>query len=766
MNDWRESYVRLKPTKGWLFDVYPLHPSKMIAWIIAENGERVRLVDNYACRIFVSGEMASPDRHSEIEDNLQVSDYRFVEKYADFTQTSKKRILEIEIGDYRKAPVIAGDILKHSEHGKSCLHNVDIPIAQSYLFEKDVFPLAHVTAIHDRKSIHYDALDSAESVDYEVPRLRSMQLLVESEKEDLRQRFTDKIAAISLQVGNRTLIIDKEDEADAILELVRVVKKEDPDLIFTYGGDSFLFSYLAYRALENGILNQLVLSREDIPLRVRERQGKAFFSYGRVYHKAPTCRLYGRIHIDKDNTFIYSACGLEGLIETSRTCRVPLHKTARASIGSIMSSLQLYIASKNDILIPWKKREPESFKSAWNLLVADRGGFIFEPKLGFHTDVVEVDFTSMFPMLMLTRNISAETVLCRCCPNSMIRVPELGYNICEKRRGIVPKTLSILLKKRMKYKNLMKETANKRQKHIYNMRQAALKWILVTCFGYLGYRNARFGNVDAHIAVCAFARDTLLKAAHEAEQHGFEVLHGIVDSLWLKKHNVIPEEVGEFCRIVSHATGVPLNSEGRYRWIVFLPSKILEGTPVLNRYYGAFEDGKIKIRGIEARRADTPRFICNAQVEMVKALARSGSSKDFSDNIRQALDILREYSTKLISNRVSNQDLLITKRLSKSPHSYTQDIFQAIAARQMKKAGFDISGGQTVRYLVVNSKTRTADNRVLAAELLRPNTRCDTSKYLDMLISSAETLFGVFGYTKNRIRTEVLHGKRQMKLKS
>jgi DNA polymerase elongation subunit (family B) len=96
---------------------------------------------------------------------------------------------------------------------------------------------------------------------------------------------------------------------------------------------------------------------------------------------------------------------------------------------------------KDDILIPWKKSEPESYKSGWELLVADRGGFIFEPKLGIHDDVVEVDFSSMFPNLMATRNISPETIRCRCCTNSSLRVPELGYNICQKREGIVPKTL-------------------------------------------------------------------------------------------------------------------------------------------------------------------------------------------------------------------------------------------------------------------------------------------------------------------------------------
>ncbi|EMO53823.1 hypothetical protein LEP1GSC172_4439 [Leptospira noguchii] len=30
----------------------------------------------------------------------------------------------------------------------------------------------------------------------------------------------------------------------------------------------------------------------------------------------------------------------------------------------------------------------------------------------------------------------------------------------------------------------------------YEARQSALKWMLVTSFGYLGYRNAKFGRLE------------------------------------------------------------------------------------------------------------------------------------------------------------------------------------------------------------------------------------------------------------------------------
>jgi DNA polymerase elongation subunit (family B) len=748
--------------RGWLFDVYPSGANEIVVWIIAENGKRIRLVDKYAHRIYVSGDFSQLKSLAEkIRNSQSIVGWRFVQKHADFMDAFAQKVLEIELSDNEQPLFFARTLLGADGYERFRLCNVDVPVSQAYLYDKDVFPLAHVMVVDSGKRLSYDLLDSVEKVDYQIPPLRSLQLSVSVQKEGVAQKLSDRIDSITLECDNKSIVVSSGDEKEKLLELVKTVKEIDPDLILTEGGDSFLLPYLAYRAFVNGILEDFVLGRDIVPLKANKSRGQTFFSYGRVYHKAPMQRLFGRVHIDVNNTFIYAACGLDGLIEVSRTCRVPLQRAARASIGSIMSSLQLYTAWKNDILIPWKKGEPESFKSAWELLVADRGGFVFEPKLGFHADVVEVDFTSMFPMLMWTRNISAETVLCKCCPNSSLRVPELGYNICEKRRGIVPRTLDLLLKKRLRYKNLIKEGESKELKHVYNMRQSALKWILVTCFGYLGYRNARFGKVDAHIAVCAFARDALLKTARMAEEHGFEVIHGIVDSLWLKKHGFSPKEIAEFCRKVSSAINVPLEVEGKYRWIVFLSSKTLEGVPVLNRYYGVFDDGEIKLRGVEARRRDTPYFMVKAQMDVIRMLADANSLESFKRRIPESLHILGEYAVKLIKGQADLQELLITKRLSKPPLGYDHDVFQAIVAKQLEKAGFEVNAGQTVQYLILNAKAKQANQRVIAAQMLKPNMHYDVDEYLKLLLSSGETLFGVFGYSKEGIQAEALHHERQ-----
>ena len=765
MTELKSDFSSLNPLRGWILDIYLSTANEMTAWIITEKGERVKFIDEFQPKMYVSGSISNLSKLTDtLRNSKSVVKWTYVDRYADFMNEKKSRVLEITLTDCLGRLRFARKVLRLGGYEKYRLYNVDVPEAQMYLYEKDIFPLAYVGLAVQGRRLAYWLMDSVESVDYKLPPLRLLKLQVQIARKKIIPVLSDSIESIILESNGKEIVISEGDERQKILSMVEAVWKEDPDIVLTEGGDSFLFPYLAHRALVNGVLHRLILGRESVALGVKRRLGTTFFSYGRVYFKAPMQRLYGRVHIDTQNTFIYSACGLQGLIEVSRTCRVPLHRAARASIGSIMSSLQLYQAMKDEILIPWKKSEPESYKSGWELLVADRGGFIFEPKLGIHDNVVEVDFASMFPTLMATRNISAETVLCKCCPNSSLRVPELGYNVCRKREGIVPKTLWLILKKRAMYKELMNETEDPEFKELYDQRQNALKWILVTCFGYLGYRNARFGKVDAHIAVCAFARDALLRTVRIAEERGFEVVHGIVDSLWLKKEDAEPRDYAELCGLVSREIGVPLNVEGRYRWIVFLPSKTHAGVPVLNRYYGVFDSGKVKVRGIEARRADTPKFVHDAQMDMIKVLAKARNSKEFMERIREALDVLRNYARRLAEGKVSAEELLIAKRLSLRPSEYSHDVLQAIAAKQLVKVGVDVSAGQTVQYLITNSESKRVHLRVKPAPLLNASVHYDSRKYMELLLSSAANILSPFGYTTRNLYDLIVHGEEQRSL--
>lgn len=744
--------ANLNRVKGWILDIYPAAPGKMAVWIITKNGERKRLTDEFKPRIYVSGTQEDMEKlASRLYTSRAVASWHFVSKYAEATDREKSKVLEIELNDCRSVPFFSRWILELGSYLRYRIYNSDLHSDQAYIYDRDVFPLALVDIEAGKTRLKYALCDSAESVDYSIPPLRIMQVQVDIAKKAKIAKFSDPIAKIVLNQKGASLVIDSGDEGEKLLQFVQFIKEFDPDMLLTTGGDAHLFPYLAQRAMLNDVLDRLILGRDDVPLVVKNEQGRTFFSYGRVYYKAPMRRLFGRIHVDEGNTFILNDCGIEGLIEIARTCRVPLHRAARSSIGSSMSSLQFYQALKNDVLIPRNKSIPEAFKSALELLISDRGGFVYEPKVGVHDWVGEIDFTSMYPSLMANNNISAETVLCKCCPNSKLRIPELNYNICEKREGIVPTTLKLLLLKRLLYKRLKAEAKDLHLRQVYDNRQGALKWILVTCFGYMGYKNAKFGTIDGHIGVCAFGRNAFLEASRMVEDRGFEIVHGIVDSLWLKKEGATAQEFIDLCREISQEIGVPLNYEGRYKWIVFLPSKIHPNVGVLNRYYGVMENSKIKVRGIEVRRRDTPKFVFDAQMKMIEALAKADNSREFVAMIPEALNIVKEYRRQLLSGEIEIWDMVITKHLSKHPKDYKQKVSQLIAAQQLMKEGVEIDAGKNVRFIFTSADNKRYERRVKAEEFIEKDTNPDVRKYLLLLYEAAANVLRPSGFSAQSV---------------
>lgn len=460
---------------GWIFDIYPKN-GQMVVWLKRQDGACAKLTDRQESRIYVGGDFGDL---LDLACQPFMKECRFVKKYERAGGESRSKVLKVDVKSEREASSLAGRIQRFGGYSKFRLYNVDIPFAQTYLYEKDLFPLAFVEVETTKECLRWVVKDSREAVDYELPPLRKIRLQVETAKTSRVQRFGDELDSITIIHDDETIVIDSGGEAEKLLELVELFRRIDPDIILTNGGDSFIFPYLARRAGEQGILDKLILDREGTPLRVYETQGRSYFSYGRILYRQTAARLHGRLHIDEANAFFVNDCGLEGLFEAARTCIIPIQRASRTTIGTSMTSLQFYHAVKEEILIPWNKNDPEEFKNGNELVVADRGGLIYEPQVGIHDDAGELDFSSLYPTIMLKKNLSGETVRCRCCPNSANRVPELKWNICERWTGIVPRSLDILLRKRALYKRFKKEATDPPTRLRFDQRQAALKWILV-----------------------------------------------------------------------------------------------------------------------------------------------------------------------------------------------------------------------------------------------------------------------------------------------
>jgi len=573
-------------------------------------------------------------------------------------------------------------------------------------------------------------------------------------------------------ICNGNIEIESDSEEQILDALEAEISRIDPDFVFTEDGDSFTFPYLIHRAKINGN-EKLSLSRDPIILRSPMKEGTSYFSYGRVYFKPSTIRLYGRIHFDQSNSFELSnetGGGLNGLYEIARVCRMPLHIAARASIGKCFSSLQFYNATRKEILIPWKPVIAEHFKSMNALLIADRGGLIYEPEIGVHDQVAEFDFESLYPNIMRKYNISAETVNCHCCrysyhsSSSFIRsnnVDDTGLEhnyICSKRIGIIPTSLRILLEKRSLYKKLEDLTQDTSLKEKYNSRQSTLKWILVTSFGYLGFNNAKFGRIDAHIAVCAYDRQVLSQSVEAAERNGFRVLHGIVDSIWMKfkeKDNYNNNDNDkELCsvlkEVIEKQTGFKVSFEGIYKWIVFVPSKINTTLPVPNRYFGAFEDDSLKIRGLESRRHDTPIFFEKCQNHVLQVMATGDTKKEVQALIPAVINVFNNYTHQLIGGIVPLQELIFSKIISRNANEYqTRDTVEKNALDLLRSEyGKTLSAGELLQYIITDYYQKNSKIKSIPVQLINEKiTTYDVRRNVELLIEVCNSVTKPFGYS-------------------
>jgi DNA polymerase elongation subunit (family B) len=787
--------------EGWLFDAYPLK-DKMIIWMKLgnennNNNAAIRLEDNWSHSIYVASDNKSDlksliDKIHRDESNIAslVKDYELTSRYERITDSAITEVLKLTLSDSTKALALVrkietlADGCNNNKFGGLRFYNADLLPAQSYFYEHDIFPLAFCEVYENHghlRKLKWIMKDSVLSPDYKLPAFRTIHIRLDIRKEGKIPKYSDRIHSISITpqqveregkqeeeeatTDDEPFEIQGESEANILCQFLEdITRKIDPDFIFTTDGDSFTFPYLIHRAEKNGI--DLILGREPaIPLKKPINQGTSYFSYGRTYFKPAAINLHGRIHIDKDNSFIYNDSGLQGLYEISRICRMPLHTAARASIGKCLSSLQFYYANQEGILVPWKPALAEHFKTLEELLIADRGGFIFEPETGVHQQVAEYDFVSLYPNIMLKKNLSAETICCNCCcHNSKLRVPELDYNICEKRVGITPTSLRIVLEKRSIYKQLLKCTAiSPALKRNYELRQNSLKWILVTSFGYLGFNNAKFGRIDAHIGVCAFDRQILLEAAKVAERHGFRVIHGIVDSLWTQKNgsggNIKDEDYLQLKGSIENKTGFKISFEGIYKWIAFVHSKRNDVLPVPNRYFGVFEDGSLKIRGIEARRHDTPTLFNRCQNEILEAMASGNTINEVKSLMPKVKDVFQKYVTLLKERRkVPLEELAFTKRLSKNSNEYqkNRDTMENNARCLLEIEDKSLKAGEILRYVITDycnrNKQSPGNKRAIPIELIddektSATTTYDVRRYIQLLAETCNSVTEPFGYT-------------------
>jgi DNA polymerase-2 len=731
-------------SQGWLFDVYPAQTT-MVVWLYQEDGTLLRLEDPFRPRLYARGRPDDLQALARATLRSRVCSRCELTRQREFWSGEFVTVLALEVSDYQMFPRLLQRLPEFES--RLTFYNCDLPLAQYYVYCRKLFPFGQCEVEHNGQTIaRIRSCESSAERHYVIPSLRLLMLQLTQDPLIPLQRGN----TLQVSLDGQSYECTTNDPLELLEQLNTFFTRYDPDLILTDYGDTVIFPILLRLARRHRM--PLALDREPTPVERRIiTEGQSFFTYGKMLYAPPAYPLYGRWHIDRAHSFLYHETGFAGIVELARLAKLPVQRAARASIGTILTSMQLDVAVQRRLLIPWRKGEPERWKTADVLLKVDKGGLVFQPPVGTFEDVAELDFSAMYPSIMVQHNISAETLFCRCCDNHA--VPEAGYPICARHEGLMAAMLRPLIERRAYYKKRLKEGGlTPEEAGLYDQRQRAHKWIGVTCFGYLGYRNARFGRIESHEAVTAFGREKLLQAKEICEAHGYELLHALTDSVWIRKLGLTEEALLALCDEITAATDVTMSLEGRYRWIVFLPSKVRPQLAVANRYFGVFWDGTLKARGLAYRRHDVPVFIQATQLAMLETLADAENLAACVARMPRALEVLRETWEQLTTGHIPPLQLLVAKTVSQELAGYRVENATVQALRQLHAVGIHLHPGERVRYLIRDARSPNKEERVRAFPRLGPDDGFDVAQYQAMLLDAALELLVPFGYDETRLR--------------
>jgi DNA polymerase I len=324
-------------------------------------------------------------------------------------------------------------------------------------------------------------------------------------------------AYTELSVDGKTIAGSTKDILTAVQA---AVDERDPDILVC--STSQIIPTLHEMATNAGV-DDFSLSRwPDVDYQQLASQS-TYSSYGRVDHSPARYNVLGRAIIDESNTFFYGETNLDGVLNLVSRSKKPIQELAWASIGNVLTAIQICEAHDRDVLVPWNSWRHEFYKPMGTIHDADRGGFIFAPEVGLHENVHELDFSSLYPNIICTRNVSPDVIRCD-CHSDRDDVPGLGYSICND-RGYLVDVLQPIIDARDEIKATIRREQNRNDPDEERLaelkgRSGALKWILVACFGYQGFNNAKFGRIECQEAINAFAREILLKAKQRLEAGG------------------------------------------------------------------------------------------------------------------------------------------------------------------------------------------------------------------------------------------------------
>lgn len=580
--------------------------------------------------------------------------------------------------------------------------------------------------------------------------------------------------------GTFRLMAGEDGERDILKGFLEVVEREDPDVITGYNIGGYDIPLLLERAKALD-LGDLTLGRDRAPIsdageRLWRIHGRvvadAWWSARRELHpKQESLQFVARTFLgdkkldvdrrnieaewNRDRERVMEYCEHDAdlalrIIERLRTvdkaadlatvAHLPLEEGLNGRTSLFIDAMLIPRADRQHIGVPPTHRARRE-----NPI---EGGYVHTIKAGLYRWVVVLDFKSMYPSIIIAKNICFTTLSPEGTNVSPAGAKFLSADV---RPGIIPQILRELLADRDRFRQLAQTATSPEGREYYDGLQNAVKILMNSFYGVLASSFYRFTDKEIGAAITSFAREAITSIIRALEADGNEVVYSDTDSVFVRSPEPSLEGSRRFGETVAKrftAGGATFEFQSVYESLFSHGAK--------KRYVGrtVWPKEELVIRGYESRRTDAFDFQSQALLEVFD-LVLNGDTDG-------AVSRARELVTECREGKVPAERLVIARsvRAEEEYNESTRDGLPFLRVfRQLKEEGYDVIPGMKVAWVVTDS--RKSPQEVEPWIEGRPFTKTpDYEYYADRVAQTLARVTEVFDWDA----AALLKGSRQQRL--
>ncbi len=611
-------------------------------------------------------------------------------------------------------------------------------------------------------------MDSFENIDSFDPGLKILSFDIEN---SIEHEFIYCICAVVWDGdGIRACEPVHGKEKDIISGFSDLIRREDPDVITGYNIDNYDIRKISERAKANRMKDALPWGRDGGQPRIfSERfwrvKGRlicdAWWAAKREIRpkqetlNAVSMQLLGEGKMDVDpkrmdsewkenSEKVMEYCtkdaelALRILLEVgtlrkgmdlAAVSKLPIEDVLTSGSSQLADSLLIRAADRGSIAVPNMGRRISGSEQI-------EGGYVHTMTPGLYHWVCVLDFKSMYPSLIIAKNICFTTL----SPDGEIVAPSgARFMSKERRMGLLPSILSGLMDQRDSIKKRMKSANDQHEYHYLDGLQAAVKVLMNTFYGVFASSFYRFTDKSIGAAITSFARSNVKGIIGEVESEGVSVIYSDTDSVFMQSPVHDLEGSVEFGNKMADRFS---RDGGTLEFEKLLEPMFTHG--MKKRYVGKIVwptvSDELLVRGYEIRRSDSFDLQSRMLSELFEEILAEDNEK--------ALALVRKTIQDVLAGKVEPSELVIS-RTCKGLDAYENPdrMANVQAAKKLISMGYDFIPGMKISWIVTDG-TSTPQKVEPYVSGVPFTAKPDYRYYAGRLAQMASRITEVFGWTE------------------